>query len=108
MSHDWEHANRFTPVLTSNSGSELRRDWSLMPWNGLTEVLAAFEEGRKYDRDGVKGWTLDAPQDSLLHLAEHTIAALNTSGEVQKEHVVHAVARGLMVLEQMYREQNNV
>ena len=106
MNNDWEHTGMFTPVATSKSGSKLRRDWSVIPWNGMSQVLEAFEEGRKYDQGEVKGWTLDEHQDSLLHLVEHAIAAMNTTGEYQREHLTHVAARALMALEQIYREAN--
>ena len=104
MDNDWSHKQDFSPVLTSNSGSKLRRDWSLVPWNGMAQVLDAFEEGRKYDLPGQKGWTRDSHEDSLLHAVEHLIAAMNTTGEYQRNHIAHAAARALMSLEQIYRE----
>lgn len=104
MKADWEHKNDFDPVRVSNSGSELRRDWSAIPWNGMVYVLEAFEEGKKYDVGTEKGWTRDAHIDSVLHLVEHAIAALNTTGDARIEHLAHAGARALMALEQIQRE----
>lgn len=108
MTHDWAHHYDFKPVLTSKTGSKLRRDWSRVPWNGMACVLEAFEEGRKYDApDGQMGFLRDDYRDSVLHLAEHAIAALNTSGTEQRMHLSHAAARALMALELIERGNTN-
>lgn len=83
-------------------------DYTILPMEGLPEVVAVFEMGaRKYARDNYKqgtGLPLENYRQSMFrHLVASTKGEKNDP-ESELDHVAHIVANGLMYLWQQQNE----
>lgn len=97
---DWGHVHTESNVSRSPSGSELKRDWTLLPHDALALVVNEMQIGQPKYGDS---WKNDPLEDHLKHLIEHAIAAYNCQYDWKLEHLAHAVCRALFAIHLIMR-----
>ena len=90
--------------------NEGKIDYTIIPWEGMDEVVAVFEMGaKKYARDNYKlgdGLPLDTYRKSMLRHLLQSVKLQDVDEESGLDHIAHLVANGLMYLWQKEHEKN--
>lgn len=102
---DWEHRQETTVYNEAGAGqSKIHRDWTLLPWNAMAEVIKVLETGRaKYGKDS---WRQIPVPDHVAHMLEHAIAGHVCSDDtlLEIEHLSHVICRALFALDMLIEE----
>lgn len=89
--------------------NEGKIDYTIIPWEGMEEVVAVFEIGaQKYVRDNYKlgdGLPLDTYRKSMLRHLLQSVKLQDADEESGLDHIAHLVANGLMYLWQKEHEK---
>lgn len=96
--------------LKAERENERKIDYTIIPWEGMDEVVAVFEMGaKKYARDNYKlgdGLPLDTYRKSMLRHLLQSVKEQDVDEESGLDHIAHLVANGLMYLWQKEHEKN--